>query len=159
MLLTRRHVAVAAICSVLLGPLSGNAATVSQQSGTVLVNKGTGFSPISPTAELAPGTQIMVQPGGLAVIAYAGSCAVRVGSGLWTVQAVPPCATGNIIVDFTGRMNQGTDPTEPAESTEQPTPPPTAPLLGVPLEIPLLGAVLGGVSIAVFTKKDKAASP
>ncbi len=30
---------------------------------------------------------------------------------------------------------------------------------GVPLEVPLLGAALAGVTVAVFTSKDKAASP
>jgi hypothetical protein len=144
MLAIGRHVAVAAIFSVLLGPASGIAATVAQESGTVLINRGTGFAAIRAGAELAPGTQILVQPGGLALISYADSCVVRVGSGVWMVQAAPPCATGNSFVDFTGRMNQATDP---------------GPLLGVPIEIPLLGGALVGVSIAVFNKKDKGASP
>jgi hypothetical protein len=143
----RRHVAVAAIFSVLLGPTSGMAATVSQESGTVLINRGAGFSPIRTDAELAPGTQILVQPGAVALISYAGSCVVRVGSGVWMVQAAPPCATGNSSVDFTGRMNQATDPASPG------------PLLGVPIEMTLLGGALVGVSIAVFNKKDKGASP
>ena len=154
----KRHIAAATVCSILVGP-SGHAATVSQQSGGVLVSKGTGFFPVGSEVELAPGTQIMVQPGGLATITYANNCAVRVGSGFWTVQAVPPCATGNTIVDFTGRMNQGADPEEATEAAEQPAPPPSMPLLGVPLEVPLLGAALAGVTVAVFTSKDKAASP
>lgn len=73
------HVAVAAICAILVAPLTGNAATVSQQSGSVLINKGKGFLPIGSESELPPGTQIMVQPGGSASIAYANNCTVRVG--------------------------------------------------------------------------------
>lgn len=101
----KRHVALAVACSMLLAPVTGNAATVSKQSGAVLFNEGNGFSPIDQRAELAPGTQIMVQPGGLASIAYA-NCTVRVGSGVWTVQAAAPCTNGATEIDFTQRMNQ-----------------------------------------------------
>jgi hypothetical protein len=143
----RRHVAVAAIFSVLLGPASGIAATVSQESGTVLINRGAGFSPAGADAELVPGTQILVQPGSQALIRYADSCVVKVGAGVWMVQAAAPCAAGNTFIDFTGRMNQGADTSG------------SGPLLGVPIEIPLLGGALIGISIAVFNQKDKGASP
>ena len=136
---------IAGLCAILLGPLSADAATVSKQSGAVLINTGSGFSPILSDAELAPGHQIMVQPGGLASITYANNCVVRVGSGIWLVQATPPCANGATEIDFTTRMNQATDP----------TPPPGIPPLLV------VGGAVGAVAIIVtlILNKDKSASP
>jgi hypothetical protein len=97
----------AAVAALLYGASPISAATVSGQDGTVLVNKGDGFIPITSDAELAPGGQIMVQPGGSALITYASNCTIRVGAGrVWTVQEAPPCAEGNTFIDFTGRMNQ-----------------------------------------------------
>lgn len=109
MMPSKSKIAVAAVCALLAGPLSAHAATVSKQSGAVLVNKGGGFLSLASEAELAPGHQIMVPPGGLATITYASNCSVRVGSGVWWVQAAPPCANGTTVLDFTGRMNQQTD--------------------------------------------------
>jgi len=125
---SKRGVAAAVICAVVWGPATVNAATVTPQSGTVLINKGDGFSPITADAELKPGTRVMVQPGGLASIVYANNCTVRVGSGIWLVQAGAPCPVGTTEIDFTARMNQETEP-------------PPAP--GIP---PL---VIGGVIVAV----------
>ena len=89
----------------------------------------------------------MVQPGGLALITYNNDCVVRVGSGVWSVLAIPPCANGVSVVDFTGRMNQ----------QSAPTPPPGIPPL-------VVGGVLvaAGIGIAVLVSqsdKDKPASP
>mgnify|MGYP001199976966 CR=1 FL=1 len=141
----RHKTAMAVFCAVLLGCTSVNAATVSKQSGAVLINTGSGFSPILSEAELAPGHQIMVPPGGLASITYANNCVVRVGSGIWLVQAAPPCANGATEIDFTTRMNQATDP----------TPPPGIPPLLV------VGGAVGAVAIIVtlILNKDKSASP
>jgi len=86
--------------------LAANAATVSRESGEVLVNRGGGFVALNGPAELGSGTQVMVRPGGTALIAYSGDCVLRVGSGrVWTVQSNPPCQPGKQI-DMTGRMNQ-----------------------------------------------------
>jgi hypothetical protein len=100
--------AAGAVAALLYGSSPISAATVSGQNGTVLVNKGDGFVPIASDAELAPGGQIMVHPGGSALITYASNCTIRVGAGrVWTVQEAPPCTEGNTFIDFTGRMNQG----------------------------------------------------
>jgi hypothetical protein len=108
MLIPRKLAAAGAAAALLYGSSPISAATVSGQEGTVLVNKGDGFIPITSDAELAPGGQIMVQPGGSALITYASNCTIRVGAGrVWTVQEAPPCAEGNTFIDFTGRMNQG----------------------------------------------------
>ena len=96
--------------------------------------------------ELAPGQQVMVQPGGSAAIAYAGNCIVRVGSGVWHVQPVAPCANGATEIDFTGRMNQETPPTEPTDVT--------------PFVVGGVVVAGGVVAAVVLTQnKDKAASP
>jgi len=49
----------------------------------------------------------MVSPNGSALIAYAGSCTVRVGGGVWKVQLTAPCTEGATFIDFTERMNAG----------------------------------------------------
>jgi hypothetical protein len=138
-----RRVAVAAVFSIVSSTVSGHAATVSQQAGAVLVNKGSGFSQITSDVELPPGAQVMVQQGGIASITYAGGCAVRVGSGIWTVQPAPPCANGSSVLDFTGRMNQQTPPT----STD-----------GLPLMASSL-IVAGGFVVLGTQGSDKPASP
>jgi hypothetical protein len=138
-----RRVAVAAVLSIVLSTLPGHAATVSQQAGAVLVNKGSGFTQITSDVELPPGAQVMVQQGGIASITYADGCAVRVGSGIWTVQPAPPCANGSSVLDFTGRMNQQAPPTSTGD----------LPLITVPL-------VIAGGFVYLGTKSsDKPASP
>jgi hypothetical protein len=134
-----------AVCAILLVPAAANAASVSRQSGGVLISKGTGFYPITSPTELGAGGKVMVEAGGYASIIYANNCVVRVGAGIWLVQAAPPCADGTSTIDFTGRMGQQT----------QDPPPPIPPLL-------LGGLVAAGVGIAVLLNngdKDKAASP
>jgi hypothetical protein len=138
--------AASALCVFLLGHTAADAATVSKRSGGVLINRGSGFVTLGADAELTPGQQVMVQQGGSASIVYANNCVVRLGSGVWFVQAVPPCANGATEIDFTGRMNQATPPTEPTDVTPF-----------------VVGGVIvaGGVAAAVVLtqNKDKAASP
>lgn len=107
------RIAAAVFGAVLCGSSAVNAAMVSRQGGTVLVSKDNGFVPMTADVEVAPGNRILVQPGGVASIRYAGNCTVRVGSGLWLVQESSPCAGGATEIDFTGRMNQEAPPEEP----------------------------------------------
>jgi hypothetical protein len=138
--------AASALCVFLLNHTAADAATVSKRSGGVLINKGSSFIPLGADAELAPGQQIMVQRGGSASIVYANNCVVRLGSGVWFVQAVSPCTNSTTEIDFTGRMNQATPSTEPTDVTPY-----------------VLGgvAVAGGAAAAIVLtqNKDKAASP
>ena len=60
------------------------------QPGAGMVLKDDGFMPLLARSEVAAGTRVMVRPGGLALIAYAGNCTDRVGSGLWLVQEKAP---------------------------------------------------------------------
>src|SRR5262245_63470630 len=87
-----------------------------------MVSKGDGFVPLAAAAEMMPGSKVMVGPGGVAMIVYAGGCIVRVGSGLWVVQDAAPCDKGTTELDFTGRMNEGL-------LNREPPPPPPRPAL------------------------------
>jgi hypothetical protein len=146
--------ALLAACAVLCLPYVANAATVANQSGTVLVSRGEGFTPIENDTDLAPGGQVMVKPGGLAKITYSNGCTVRVGPGVWQVQLAAPCAKGIAEIDFTGRMNDGvvTAPTEPAPA---PAPSGTWLLIGA--------AVVGGglliACVADWCRTSKSSSP
>lgn len=110
MMLNRFKIGAVAFCALLPGAHTVNAAMVSNLGGAVLVSKGDGFSPIASNTELAPGSQIMVRPGGLASITYGNKCVVRVGPGVWLVQDASPCAHGTTTIDFTGRMHQQASP-------------------------------------------------
>lgn len=139
---------LAAACISLIGLTPAGAANVARVSGEILVNDGSGFVQLATEVELAPGSQLMVRPGGVAIISYADTCAIRVDSGrLWTVQEHPPCAEGHETVDFTGRMNGGSlkdDPIleEPVDRT---------PLLAA-------GLVAGGATAIILTD-DNPSSP
>ena len=144
--ITLRVAAAVCCATIFLQPLSVQAATVSQQTGAVLINNGGGFSPMTAPVELAPGSQIMVPRGGLASVTYADNCVVRIGSGIWLVQAAPPCVNGQTELDFTARMNQEGPP---------------APPLGIPPVV--IGVVVVGGAIAagvlISQAMDKSASP
>ena len=145
-MLAKFRFSLAVFCAMLHGTIAASAATVSNQAGTVLVNNGNGFSPIAANAELAPGSQILVQQGGLASIAYANNCTVRVGSGLWLVQAAPPCANGATEIDFTGRMSQG-------------APPPPAGLPPLLIGGVIVAGAVGAAVLVSQNNRDSGASP
>jgi hypothetical protein len=66
------------------------ALTVIGDKGTTLVNRGTGFSPVTGTTELKPGDRILVRNGAGARITYPDGCNVPVG-GVATVDPLSPC--------------------------------------------------------------------
>ena len=104
------HKLVKSVSGALVGLLYGCstvfAATVSGPSGSVHINQGNGFVPITKDAQLAPGGQVMVKPGAVATISYGNNCSVKVDSGrVWTVQEAAPCANGVAEIDLTTRMN------------------------------------------------------
>jgi hypothetical protein len=76
----------------LSGPCATSAATVTPESGAVLVNSGKGFIKVSSDVEYRPGARVMVRPGGSAVIGYGSGCSVRVKPGrIETIRDTPPC--------------------------------------------------------------------
>jgi hypothetical protein len=128
---------------VLSIPYVANAAVVASVSGTVLVNGGDGFAPISSATELAPGGRVLVQPGSVAMITYPSDCVVRVGEGVWRVQPAAPCAQGTHEIDFTGRMNDGMG----SLKDNLPPPPPRDDRTGLLLGAAVVGFGLGLVCI------------
>jgi hypothetical protein len=60
---------------------SASAATVSADSGTVLISTGGGFERFDGVIEAPAGSLLMVQPGGMAHITYTADCVVYVGPG------------------------------------------------------------------------------
>jgi hypothetical protein len=66
------------------------ALTVIGEKGTTLVNRGTGFSPVTGTTELQPGDRILVRNGAGARITYPDGCNVPV-RGVATVDPLSPC--------------------------------------------------------------------
>ena len=68
----------------------GFALTVIGEKGTTLVNRGTGFSPVTGTTELKPGDRILVRNGAGARITYPDGCNVPV-RGVATVDPLSPC--------------------------------------------------------------------
>jgi hypothetical protein len=108
------------LCLALLQDIAAEAATITPEAGSVLVSRGDGFVPLVGQTQLAAGSRVMVGQGGQASIIYTADCTVRVPSGLWLVQEAVPCAKGTVLVDFTAKMANGSEP-EP----EPPPPPPS----------------------------------
>jgi hypothetical protein len=77
---------------------SAFAATVTPIEGAVQVNSGSGFRPLSGSAEVAPGTSVMVSPKGRGEIRYSDGCKATVRPGSVAVVApVSPCAQGQAL--------------------------------------------------------------
>jgi hypothetical protein len=95
------------------------AATVGSIEGDVLVNRGDGYRSAKGTLPNVPaGAQLMVRPGGSAVITYSGNCAVRIAAGVWSVNEQAPCSDGRDFIDFTGRADRPVLEPRPAPVTE-----------------------------------------
>ena len=157
MLLRTSKVLVAGLLSTAIAVGPCGAATVSNEGGTVLVSAGEGFEPITSSKELPPGGRVMVKSDGLATISYAANCSVRVGAGLWLVQDKAPCREGTVLLDFTGRMNEGLGSLK--DAPPEPPPPPL-----VRHDLFILGGVVAGAVVACVVwwcrdDDDKPASP
>lgn len=117
------------------------AATLTHQSGDVLVNLGSGFQPLTVPAEIPPGTQMMVRPGGSAFMKFANGCEIQVGPGsVWVVPQKPPC----------GELRKSS--TEPANGTPKDGPPPPAPGNATWFVTPLIVAGGGAAAIMLLTQ-------
>ena len=139
-----RKIAVLAACAALSAPSLAIAATISGESGAVLVNDGRGFVPVAGPAEFAPGAQVMVKPGQVALIDY-GNCTVKIGSDrVWIVQPAAPCTGGISEIDLTTRMNQS----GPLVTSNE----------GVAVVATLIGLAVAGVIACIALCKDESAS-
>ena len=93
--------------SLLIAISGANAAVLSPETGTTRINTGSGYVSTNKSTNVAPGTQVIVEPGGVAVLKYAENCTVRLHAGrVWTVVDGVPCRPGQRSVDFSGRMGQ-----------------------------------------------------
>jgi hypothetical protein len=87
------RVPVFVLVSIAAFPAIAGAATVSPMAGEVRVGSGHGFQKIDAPTEVAAGAQVMVSPGGLASIAYAGNCVVSAyPAAITVIEKQPPCA-------------------------------------------------------------------
>ena len=96
-------VILAAIVSLGFSSLS-RAATVSTQTGMVLIRTDAGFTRITRMTTVAAGAQIVVSPGGIAQVNFGKDsvCVVLLGDGqVWTVPRSSPCVDGQRVVDLT----------------------------------------------------------
>ena len=90
---------IVAMSTIALGT-SAFAATLTPIKGTVQVNTGSGFRPVSGAAEVVPGTSVMVSPNGRGEIRYSDGCkkALLPGS-IAVIPPVSPCAQGQALQD------------------------------------------------------------
>jgi hypothetical protein len=85
---------------------SSFAATVTPIEGTVQVNTGSGFRPVSGAAEVAPGTSVMVSPNGRGKISYSDGCKAALHSGsVAVIPPVSPCAKGQALSGYDGNAS------------------------------------------------------
>jgi hypothetical protein len=87
------------VCAVLISTSSWAATTtvtVNPSKGSVLVNRGNGYTEIKRPTKVSAGNSVMVGPDGAAIIAYADGCSVKVAPGsVETVAPLSPCASGS----------------------------------------------------------------
>lgn len=75
------------------------ATTLTSIQGSVQVNTGSGFRPVTGSAHVTPGTSVMAAPGSSAEILYSDGCRTPVRAGaVSSVAPVPPCAEGTDLV-------------------------------------------------------------
>lgn len=78
--------------ALVAGATAADAATITGYQGTVLANAGQGFRQVTAGTEVAPGTRIMVNPGGNAQITYSSTCIVRLPvAGVYVVPTEQEC--------------------------------------------------------------------
>ena len=96
--MSRRHVlrALSFGWAVLLST-SCLAATLEPTQGSLSINRGKGFRPVSHRIVAHAGDAVMVGPGGSARLVYADGCKVDVVPGtVLTVTQLSPCASGSM---------------------------------------------------------------
>ena len=123
-----------------------SAATIQSVSGTVLLNQGDGFKPISGQAQAKVGDRIMARAGSSADIVYADGCRVKVQPGaVTTIQGdilleTSPCGLGNA----NGQAGSGSAAGAAGASSYA-------------LELGAVAVVAGGAAALILAKKS--ASP
>jgi hypothetical protein len=87
------------LCAALISTSSWAATTtvtVNPSKGSVLINRGNGYTEIKRPTKVRDGTNVMAGPDGAAIIAYSDGCSVKVAPGsVETVAPLSPCASGS----------------------------------------------------------------
>lgn len=84
------------IAAILTISSVAQAATVTVVQGSVSINRGAGFKPVSGGTGAAAGDRVKAGKDSAAQIAYEGGCVVEVAAGqVVTVAAAAPCAAGS----------------------------------------------------------------
>jgi len=84
---------IAALAASVSLSLPSFAATLRSVSGQVLINRGTGYKPVTTGAEAKTGDVVMARPGASAQLVYADGCKTAVSPGsVVTIGAESPCA-------------------------------------------------------------------
>jgi hypothetical protein len=74
--------------------VAGPVATLSDISGSVLVDSGKGFQKVSSAAEVQPGSRVLVSKNSKATIAYAAGCSTALtGNSITTVAGADACSS------------------------------------------------------------------
>lgn len=74
--------------------VAGPVATLSDISGSVLVDSGKGFQKVSSAAEVQPGSRVLVSKNSKATIAYAAGCSKALsGNSITTVAGANACSS------------------------------------------------------------------
>jgi len=74
--------------------VAGPVATLSDISGSVLVDSGKGFQKVSSAAEVQPGSRVLVSKNSKATIAYAAGCSKALsGNSITTVAGADACSS------------------------------------------------------------------
>ena len=85
---------------------SSFAATVTPIEGTLQVNTGSGFRPVSGAAEVAAGSSVMVSPNGKGKISYSDGCKTSLHPGsVAVIPPVSPCAKGQALSGYDGNRD------------------------------------------------------
>ncbi len=96
--------------SLFLGP-AVLAATVQPVEGDVLINRGSGYEPVSGPTQAKVGDSVMASPGGSARVVYDDQCSVAVKPGrVVAIAPEPPCKKMASFDPDGTRMNAGLAP-------------------------------------------------
>jgi len=132
-----------ALGSALVFGTSALAATVTSEQGEVLVNRGSGYKPVTRPTQVTAGNQVMVRPKGRGRVVFPDGCTVNVSPGVvFTIAAKSPCQPSGSHIETVGSPVQG-----PKVQNDGGDVLPFLAVVGVPVGMMLLPA------------KDKAASP
>ncbi len=105
------RVALASALAVVLASgaaFAAPAATLSDVSGSVLVDSGKGFQKVSTSSEVAPGSRVLVSKGGKAVLAYAAGCTKSLSSNtITTVAGADACSAPAQVAAQSTNNNNG----------------------------------------------------